>query len=313
MSTAIEVTGVHRTYGSTTALAGVTTSVREGSICGLLGRNGAGKTTLLSLVAGQERPSRGTVRTLGHDPVESVEVLSRTSFVRDSQRWPDDFRIGHVLAVAPAFHAGWDAALARDLVADLRVPARTPIKKMSRGQASSVAIVLGLASRAPLTIFDEPYLGLDATARQIFYDRLLADYAEHPRTVLLSTHLVDESESLLEHVVVLDEGRVVLDADVETARASAWSVAGAAGAVERFVGARRVLARHALGGLASVTVEGRLDDALRREAREAGVELGSVSLQQVVAALGAGPAEPAAAPGGTPTTATPAPAEGALS
>jgi ABC-2 type transport system ATP-binding protein len=292
MSTAVEVTGVHRAYGSTAALAGVSTTVREGAICGLLGRNGAGKTTLLSVIAGQERPSSGAVRTFGHDPVESVEVLSRTSFVRDSQRWPDDFRIGHVLSVAPAFHAGWDPALARDLVADLRVPTRTPIKKMSRGQASSVAIVLGLASRAPLTIFDEPYLGLDATARQTFYDRLLVDYAEHPRTVLLSTHLVDESESLLEQVVVLDEGRVVLDTDVDTARASAWTAAGAASAVDRVVGSRRVLARHALGGLASVTVAGAPDDVVRREARAAGVELGSVSLQQFVAALGAGAPSP---------------------
>jgi len=292
MSTAVEVTGVHRAYGSTAALAGVSTTVREGAICGLLGRNGAGKTTLLSVIAGQERPSSGTVRTFGRDPVESVEVLSRTSFVRDSQRWPDDFRIGHVLSVAPAFHAGWDPALARDLVADLRVPTRTPIKKMSRGQASSVAIVLGLASRAPLTIFDEPYLGLDATARQIFYDRLLVDYAEHPRTVLLSTHLVDESESLLEQVVVLDEGRVVLDTDVDTARASAWTAAGAASAVDRVVGSRRVLARHTLGGLASVTVAGAPDDVVRREARAAGVELGSVSLQQFVAALGAGAPSP---------------------
>jgi ABC-2 type transport system ATP-binding protein len=292
MSTAVEVTGVHRAYGSTAALAGVSTTVREGAICGLLGRNGAGKTTLLSVIAGQERPSSGTVRTFGRDPVESVEVLSRTSFVRDSQRWPDDFRIGHVLSVAPAFHAGWDPALARDLVADLRVPTRTPIKKMSRGQASSVAIVLGLASRAPLTIFDEPYLGLDATARQIFYDRLLVDYAEHPRTVLLSTHLVDESESLLEQVVVLDEGRVVLDTDVDTARASAWTAAGAASAVDRVVGSRRVLARHTLGGLARVTVAGAPDDVVRREARAAGVELGSVSLQQFVAALGAGAPSP---------------------
>ena len=107
----IAVDDVRKAYGSVKAVDGVSFEVRKGEIFGLLGRNGAGKTTLLSMIAGQERPSSGTVRILGHDPVESLEVLSRTSFVRDSQRWPDDFRIGHVLSVAPAFHAGWDPTL----------------------------------------------------------------------------------------------------------------------------------------------------------------------------------------------------------
>lgn len=284
---AVTVGDLRRRFRSTTALDGVTTTFRRDAVTGLLGRNGAGKTTLLSLVAGQDVPDGGTVRVFGRAPFEDASVLARTSFVRDDQRWPDDFRIGHVLDVAPAFHAGWDATLARTLVADLRVPTRTPIKKMSRGQTSAVSIVLGLASRAPLTIFDEPYLGLDATARQLFYDHLIADHAEHPRTVVLSTHLVEESEALLEHVVVLDEGRVRLDADVDTARALAWSVAGPAGVVDRVVGTRPVLARHGLGGLASVTVEGHLDDEVRRAAAELGAEIGPVSLQQMVAALGA--------------------------
>jgi len=295
---AVTVTDLRRRFRSAVALDGVSTSFRRDAVTGLLGRNGAGKTTLLSLVAGQDVPDAGSVRVFGRAPFEDASVLARTSFVRDDQRWPDDFRIGHVLDVAPAFHAGWDAALARTLVADLRVPTRTPIKKMSRGQTSAVSIVLGLASRAPLTIFDEPYLGLDATARQLFYDHLIADHAEHPRTVVLSTHLVEESEALLEHVVVLDEGRVRLDADVDAARALAWSVAGPAGVVDRVVGDRPVLARHGLGGLASVTVEGRLDDDARRAAAELGAEIGPVSLQQMVAALGASSAD--AAGGATP-------------
>ena len=83
---------------------------------------------------------------------------------------------------------------------------------------SAVGIVIGLAARAELTLFDEPYAGLDAVARQLFYDRLLADFAEHPRTVLLSTHLVDETADLLEHVVMLDRGRVVLDAPADDVR-----------------------------------------------------------------------------------------------
>jgi ABC-2 type transport system ATP-binding protein len=287
MTTAIEITDLSRRYGSTDALTDVSFDVEQDTICGLLGRNGAGKTTTLSVVAGQERPSGGRVRVFGHDPADDSRVASRTSFVKDDQRWPDDFRLREVLAVGPAFHRGWDAELARSLAADLRVPEKTPVKKMSRGQASAVAIVIGVASRAPLTIFDEPYLGLDATARQLFYDRLLADYSEHPRTILLSTHLIDEMESLLEHVVVLDQGQVRLDCDVDDARASAYSVAGTTRSVTAFLAGRTVLSSHGIGGLTTAVVEGAADERVRADAAAAGVELSPVGLQQVVAALGA--------------------------
>ena len=93
---------------------------------------------------------------------------------------------------------------------------------------SAVGIVIGLASRAPLTIFDEPYLGLDAVSRGIFYDRLMEDYSEHPRTVILSTHLIDEVSNLLEHVLVIDNGKLIIDQDAEELRGRAFTVTGQA-------------------------------------------------------------------------------------
>ena len=142
-------------------------------------------------------------------------------------------------------------------------------------------MIVGLASRAPLTFFDEPYLGLDAVARQIFYDRLLEDYAEHPRTVILSTHLIDEVANLLEHVLVIDQGRIIIDETAENLRGSATTVVGTVSAVDTFVASRKVLHRDGIGGLASVTVAG-LDAQGRAEASAAGLELTSVSLQQLI-------------------------------
>lgn len=295
MST-IEITGLRRSYGSTTALDDVDLVIDEGTICGLLGRNGAGKTTLMSLIAGQERPSSGSVRVFDADPVDNAATLARTSFIRDDQRYPDGFSLRHVLAVAPSFHRRWSAPLARSLADAFGIPEKTQIKKMSRGQKSAIAITIGLASRSELTVFDEPYLGLDATARQVFYDRLIADYSEHPRTIVVSTHLIDEMEPLLERVVVLDHGRVRLDTDVDEARASAYSVAGTTAAVDGFTLGRRVLSSHGIGGLKTVTLDGRVDAGVRAEAAKAGVELSRVSLQQVVAALGADGAPASASP-----------------
>ena len=142
-------------------------------------------------------------------------------------------------------------------------------------------MIVGLASRAPLTFFDEPYLGLDAVARQIFYDRLLEDYAKHPRTVILSTHLIDEVANLLEHVIVIDEGRIIIDESSDDLRGSATAVVGPSGAVAAFVGHREVLHHDHIGGLASVTVAG-LSASERADAAASGLELSPVSLQQLI-------------------------------
>jgi len=142
-------------------------------------------------------------------------------------------------------------------------------------------VIVGLASRAPLTFFDEPYLGLDAVARQLFYDRLLSDYAEHPRTVILSTHLIDEVSDLLEHVIVIDQGRIIINESADALRGSVSNVVGTSSAVDAFAAGREVLHREGIGGLASVTLSA-LSDADRAAARTAGLELSPVSLQQLI-------------------------------
>ena len=125
------------------------------------------------------------------------------------------------------------------LLDDFGVRASKAVKKLSRGQRSALGITIGLAARAEVTLFDEPYAGLDAVARQVFYDRLLADFAEFPRTVLLSTHLIDEAAALFEGVIVIDRGRVVLDAPADVLRGVATRVSGPCLAVDALAGAGR--------------------------------------------------------------------------
>ncbi|MBN9238279.1 MAG: ABC transporter ATP-binding protein [Micrococcales bacterium 70-64] len=281
MTNVIEVTNLTKRFGSVTAVDDATFTVGENKIYGLLGRNGAGKTTLMQLLTGQDFATTGTIRVFGETPVENARVLQHVSFIKESQRYPEDFRARHVFRSAPWFFENWDQEFAERLIDDFRLPLNRRIKKMSRGQVSAIGVIVGLASRAPLTFFDEPYLGLDAVARQTFYDRLLADYAEHPRTVVLSTHLIDEVSNLLEHVLVIDEGRIIIDEDAETLRGSATTLVGTRSAVDGFLGSREVLHRDAVGGLASVTVTG-LSAQDRAAATAAGLELAPVSLQQLI-------------------------------
>jgi ABC-2 type transport system ATP-binding protein len=288
VTNAIELHNITRTFGRSTALDGVTVSIPDGSICGLLGRNGAGKTTIMSIIAGQDRPTSGRVEVLGERPFENEAVLSRISFVRDNQRYPDNYRLHHVLRIAPDFAPNWNADVANELVDGFRIPARTPIKKFSRGQLSSVAIVLGLASRAPVTLLDEPYLGLDITARAMFHDVLLRDYSERPRTVLLSTHLIEESEALFDRVVIVDQGRIRADVASDATGELAFTLSGTTDAVDELSANQPVLRVHAVTGLKSVTIEGQADDALLERAEQLGARVGVASLPDLVVAFGAG-------------------------
>ncbi|GAA1246088.1 ABC transporter ATP-binding protein [Pseudonocardia aurantiaca] len=271
------MSGVSKRYGDLTALDGVSMELQENRIHGLLGRNGAGKTTVMQILTGQGFETAGTVEVFGQHPYENANVLNRVCFIKESQRYPDNFKVKHAMRAAQLLHASWDDGFARELIADFGLPADRSIKKLSRGMLSIVGVIIGLASRAPLTFFDEPYLGLDAVARQMFYDRLLADYSEHPRTVVLSTHLIDEVSDLIEHVVLIDKGRVLIDEDADALRSRAVTVTGPVAAVESFVAGRTQLHREQLGGFLRVTVSG-----VPERPMVGGLEFEPVSLQQLV-------------------------------
>jgi len=281
VSTVVEVRGVTKAYGRQTVLDDVSLTLRENTIHGLLGNNGAGKTTLMRVVTGQVL-ARGEVRVFGAAPLENDGVLARVCFVSESQPYPEHYQVRHVLQAGALLFPAWDAAYAEALLEDFALPPRRAVRKLSRGMRSAVGIVVGLASRAPLTLFDEPYLGLDAPSRRRFYDRLLADYAENPRTVLLSTHLIDEVGDLLEHVTVIDAGRILLDEEADDLRTRAVTVSGPVAAVTRFTEGREVLHLERLTTVSRATVAGGRGPADSELARDLGVELEPVSLQDLV-------------------------------
>lgn len=280
---AIETHNLHKHYKDVRAVDGISLSFEENRIHGLLGRNGAGKTTLMQLLTGQIFATSGEMKVLGESPVENAAVLSQTCFIQESQRYPDAFRPSDVLKVASSIYPHWDHQYASELVEDFRLPTKRLIKKLSRGQLSSIGIILGLASRAPITFFDEPYMGLDVVARHIFYERLLADFGTHPRTVILSTHHIDEVANLLEHAVVLDEGKVMVDAEAETLQTMAIQLSGRSGQIDGFITGRDVLGHQALGSLATATILARNGDQVA--AQEAGLDVAPVSLQDLIVGL----------------------------
>lgn len=281
MNPVIEVKDLTKTFGKVTALDSVSLSFEGPGIHGLLGRNGAGKTTLMNILTGQDFATHGSAHVFGQAPGENQAVLSRVSLTKESQTYPEEFKGKHALKAASWAYPHWDDAFAQQLVEEFRVPLNTKVKKMSRGQRSALGAIVGLAARAELAFFDEPYAGLDAVARQLFYDRLLEDYARNPRTIILSTHLIDEAANLLERIVLIEQGRILVNEDSEALRGSAVAIVGPADLVEVLTAGAEVIAVQRLGKTMQATVIG-LSAEQQQAAIAAGLELGSVSLQQLV-------------------------------
>lgn len=267
-------------YGGTAALDRLSFTLQGGKIYGLIGRNGSGKTSLLSVLAAFRPSSGGTVRVAGEDPFENERITRQICLIRETGDIIPD-RCHRVLDFARRLRPHWDQQYAQRLVERFKLPPRKYTQQLSRGQQSALACILGLASRAPLTMFDESYLGMDPPSRYAFYDELLTDYAAHPRTIILSTHLVEEFGSLFEEVVMIDQGRLLMHDETDALRARAAAVVGPADAVERFVAGFTVLRQRRLGGTRSATIDGPLTDAQRREAEAAGLQIEPVALQDL--------------------------------
>lgn len=285
--TDIEVSGLGRRFGAVDALADVSFSLSGNKICGLLGRNGAGKTTLLSILAGYERQTAGDVRIDGEPVFE--HAATKTCLVRGTgDQLSPAMRVRDLLRMGDLLRPGWDAEYAAKLVDRFAVPTHKQVKALSHGKRCALGVTVGLASRAPVTIFDESYLGLDAPSRYAFYDALLADVLEHPRTVIISTHLIEEVGTLFEDILILDEGRLLLHEEAETLRGAGSAVTGDASLVDAFTIGLTVLGEKTLGRTKSATVYGQLDDKRRAQAREVGLDLDPIALQDLFVHLTSG-------------------------
>ncbi|MEI2778126.1 MAG: ABC transporter ATP-binding protein [Tetrasphaera sp.] len=268
-------------YGKTAALTDVNLDLAAGRIHGLLGRNGAGKTTLLAVLASQMPATLGEVEVGGRSPFEDETMMAQTCLIRESGNvvgdesiaWNLDF---HALA-RPTFDPVW----AQDLLDAFGLNPKAKPDKLSRGQRSCVGAVIGLASRAPVTMFDEVHIGMDAPTRQRFTDLLIADFAEHPRTVILSSHLIQEIEYLLETVTILHRGQVVLSADADEVHRQGLTVTGPAARVDHFTAGMPILTTRDLGPTRQVTVYGQVDPAAVAAAESAGLTISAPGLQDL--------------------------------
>jgi ABC-2 type transport system ATP-binding protein len=282
MTLSIQTTHLQLRYCDTVAVDDVDLDLPGGKIYGLLGRNGAGKTSLLATLAGFRKPTAGTVRIGGEPVFENVRVTTRICLIRDDSGVGDNTdTLADILAMARMLRPSWDEKYADELMDRFSLPRKKTLGSLSRGQRSAFGVLVGLASRAPLTMFDEAHLGMDAPTRQLFLDEVLREYVARPRTFILSTHLIEEQSPIFEQVLILHEGRLLLHEELDELRSRGVSVTGPASIVDDFVFGLTVLGEERLGPTKRAMVYGTLGEDSLRAARAHGLELGPVALQEL--------------------------------
>ena len=215
MATIIEASNLSKRYGSFVALDQVNFSLQPGRIVGLIGRNGAGKTTLLKTILGLT-PYQGNMQVLGMEPERDRNALmTQVCFIADSAVLPRWLSVAHAIDYVAGVHPRFDRKRAEEVLATTSIRRSSRIGELSKGMVTQLHLALILAIDARLLVLDEPTLGLDLIYRRQFYDTLLNDYFDKDRTILLTTHQVEEGENLLTDVLFIDRGKVVLDLAVD--------------------------------------------------------------------------------------------------
>ncbi len=263
-------------FGDVTALDHVSLTLEPGHIYGLLGRNGAGKSTLLSVTANWRHATEGDVLLDGESVWENSRAQQQIVCMSDGNLFPT-MRVKNGLLWYSRFRSGFDMEQALRLCEKFELSLKAKIQSLSTGYATIFKLIVAMASQCPFTFYDEPVLGLDANHRDLFYRELMEDFARNPRCVVISTHLIEECSALLDHIIVINKGKLMLNEPVEDTLARGYTVSGPAGAVDAFTAGKKLFGTQNLGGLKTAYVQG----SPEQEKAPDGLEISALDLQQL--------------------------------
>lgn len=273
----IECSQLTKKYVGKQVLDGLSFSIAENKITGLIGRNGVGKTTLLKMVAGFIRPTNGELKVFGETPFNSLLVSQNMVFIDDEMNFPNALQLFELLDIGSKFYPNWDKGLADRLFDYFAFDRHHYHHRLSKGKRSTFHAIFGLAARTPLTIFDEPTTGMDAAVRKDFYRALLKDYLAYPRTIILSSHHLNEIEDLLEDVLLLKDGKERLHMPLEVLKEWAIGWKGPRDTVKMWLKGREVIHEESMGtDTVYAVVKNDYTNSEMYEAKGAGLKVSTV-------------------------------------
>lgn len=270
----IEVQNLTQKYGKVTALKNVNLQLEENTIYGLLGRNGAGKSTLLKVLANRLVPSKGRVCLDGAELTENDRAQAQIFLMSEVNLYPRTMSIQKAFQWTARFYEGFDTEKAMRLCETFSLNPKKTVSTLSTGQNTIYKAIIALCLNVPFLFLDEPVLGMDANNREVFYKELLKSYEEHPKTIVLATHLIEEVSGIMEHVVMIKNGEIIVDSTVEDLLAKSYKLSGTTAQMTPYLEAHSPLTVETLGKMQTAYfLDEPLDRALVENLTVSGVQL----------------------------------------
>lgn len=277
----IKVSNACKRYGDTIALDNISLTIEENKIYGLLGRNGAGKTTLLNVINNRIFLDEGLISIDNKSLSEGKNALNKIYFMTEQSLYPQSMKIKELFSWTKEFYPNFDMAYALELSKRFELNINKKIKELSTGYASICKLINTMASGAEILMFDEPVLGLDANHRELFYKELMESYIEKPKTIILSTHIIEEVAQLLERIIIIKDGKLIKDESVEELLTKCYCVSGLNKNIDAYVQNKHCVNVDEMAAFKSVVIMGENGAEEKEEQKKLGLEVSKVELQKL--------------------------------
>lgn len=277
----IEISNASKKYGDTFALDNITLTIEENKIYGLLGRNGAGKTTLLNVINKRIFLNEGTISIDNNSLPSDENGLGKIYFMAEQNLYPQSMKVKELFSWTEEFYPNFDRSYALELCKKFELNINKKIKELSTGYSSICKIINTMASGAEILIFDEPVLGLDANHRELFYKEIMESYIEKPKTIILSTHIIEEVAQLIERVVIIKDGKLIKDESVEELLTKFYSVSGLNKNIDEYIKDKNCISVDEMASFKSVVIMEKNGDEEKKQQKKLDLEVSKVELQKL--------------------------------
>jgi ABC-type multidrug transport system, ATPase component len=272
----VEIKHITKNFGKVCALNDVTLLLEENKIYGLLGRNGAGKSTLLNIITNRIFADSGDMLVDGESIIDNDNALGKLFLVNEKNFYPDKMKLSEIFEWTKSFYPDFDIEYANSLSEKFRLNTNKHFKSLSTGYASIFRLILALSVNTPYLFLDEPVLGLDANHRELFYRLLIQKYSERPCTIIISTHLIEEISGVIEHIIIINDGKIIRNESTEKLLSLGYTISGNAPAIDSYIIGKQVLGTESLGGLKTAYILGSRENNIPN-----GLEISTLDLQKL--------------------------------
>lgn len=272
----VEINDVTKILGRRKALDHLNLTIKGNTMTGLIGKNGAGKTTLMKILSGYWFETTGSVKVFSRRPFNDLFVSANVIYVDDQMTFSEALTLKEILNEAGRAYPSWDPVLANRLFDYFSFHPSARHHELSKGKKSTFNVIIGLASRCALTMFDEPTTGMDASVRKDFYRALLKDYLAHPRSIIISSHHLEEIDDLVEDIILIDEGKLFFHLSIDELKEYAVAITGGTAALTTLLTDKEIIYQNQIGDHTTYAIV-KAEQSLVDKAKHLGMDLSSIT------------------------------------